>query len=224
MSTPMKVYRGTTAAFGVAVDVQVCAACFRGRALDGSFAPGGEFDVGMAVLFRRAEGVIEVFLFSHKQCDGQVFTIEHRGRGNVLLIQEGGTGHGVLAVERTRSIDELTFADYHDGVMRTVPEPTSTFNDLVHALSGLAEEGGEVVGKLKRLTRGDYEEANALRSNMVSPRFVADIRKEIGDVLWYADWAATQLGTSLAEIAVENNEKLAGRKARGTLKGDGDSR
>ena len=50
------------------------------------------------------------------------------------------------------------------------------------------------------------------------------LKKEIGDVLWYCAAAARELGFSLGEIAQENLDKLADRKARGVLGGSGDVR
>ena len=47
---------------------------------------------------------------------------------------------------------------------------------------------------------------------------------ELGDVLWYIAALADELGIPLEEIAIQNIEKLRGRHARGTIKGEGDNR
>jgi len=51
-----------------------------------------------------------------------------------------------------------------------------------------------------------------------------EIKKELGDVLWYIAQIATELGLSLDEIAVFNIKKLESRKKRNKLHGNGDNR
>lgn len=48
--------------------------------------------------------------------------------------------------------------------------------------------------------------------------------RELGDVLWYLDAAAKDVGSDLEEVARTNIEKLADRRARGVLAGTGDYR
>lgn len=50
------------------------------------------------------------------------------------------------------------------------------------------------------------------------------LRKEIGDVLWYASAACNELGISLSEAMTENLQKLCDRTDRGALRGSGDDR
>lgn len=86
---------------------------------------------------------------------------------------------------------------------------------LPYLALGLANEAGEVAGKIKKLLRGDDPEwAN----------HVPAIRDELGDVLWYLAVLAEDLGISLEVVAQRNLEKLRDRKARGVLKGNGDNR
>ena len=51
-----------------------------------------------------------------------------------------------------------------------------------------------------------------------------DIKKELGDVLWYISTLATELGLDLDEIASGNLAKLAARKEAGKIHGSGDLR
>ena len=50
------------------------------------------------------------------------------------------------------------------------------------------------------------------------------LAKELGDVLWYIAAIARDIGYGLDTIAEMNLEKLADRKARGTIQGNGDNR
>jgi NTP pyrophosphatase (non-canonical NTP hydrolase) len=81
---------------------------------------------------------------------------------------------------------------------------------------GLANEAGEVAGKIKKVIRDD--------NSSFSDQRIDEISHELGDVLWYLAQLATELGVSLEWIAAENLAKLAGRAARGTIGGSGDDR
>lgn len=88
--------------------------------------------------------------------------------------------------------------------------------DLTYPTLGLCGESGEVAEKVKKIIRDDGGE--------VSPEKRALLRKEIGDVLWYAARLCKALGFTLGDAARENLDKLASRKHRGQIKGSGDER
>lgn len=52
--------------------------------------------------------------------------------------------------------------------------------------------------------------------------FDDELRKEAGDVLWQLSGLCSVMGWSLDDIAQMNLDKLAARKAAGTIDGDGD--
>ena len=81
---------------------------------------------------------------------------------------------------------------------------------------GLANEAGEVAGKVKKIFRD--------RDGKISDDDRDALKKELGDVLWYLTQICTELGLTLEEVAAHNVEKLAARLERGTIKGDGDDR
>lgn len=94
---------------------------------------------------------------------------------------------------------------------------TAVFDDDVavpYLALGLANEAGEVAGKIKKVLRGDKPMADAIPA----------IRDELGDVLWYVAVLAERLDISLELVAQRNLQKLSERKQTGTLKGDGDNR
>lgn len=112
---------------------------------------------------------------------------------------------------------DLTFKQYQAQTGSTAVYPHHIPDDLagvVYCALGLGGEAGEVLGKIKKLIRdGD------------SPEKRKAILKEIGDSLWYIPQLLTELGKfSMAECAQDNLDKLAGRKLRGTLHGNGDER
>ena len=85
---------------------------------------------------------------------------------------------------------------------------------VVYPALGLAGEAGEVADKVKKIYRDDRTDA----------RFLADIAKEIGDVMWYCAALANDLGFDLQQIAEMNIYKLKSRKAAGKITGSGDDR
>ena len=81
---------------------------------------------------------------------------------------------------------------------------------------GLAGETGEVVEKMKKVVRNAGGEVSGEKRD--------EIKKELGDVLWYLSQLARSLGISLNDVAETNLQKLADRAARNVLKSEGDSR
>lgn len=79
---------------------------------------------------------------------------------------------------------------------------------------GLASEGGEVAGVIKK----------AIRDNLSEVEIKERLVKEIGDVCWYVARLADELNLDLDEILLANMEKLTARKANETIKGFGDYR
>ncbi len=86
----------------------------------------------------------------------------------------------------------------------------------VYAALGLTSEAGEVANKVKKIIR-DHD-------GVIDETQKAVVTEELGDVLWYTARLASELGLSLDDVAAKNVEKLASRKARGTLNGNGDGR
>jgi len=89
----------------------------------------------------------------------------------------------------------------------------------------LAEEAGEVCGKLAKHSRKHNVTLNDMLVTIENdPTLKEDLMKELGDVLWQLNACATEIGSSLQEIADMNLAKLSDRSKRGTLIGEGDNR
>lgn len=110
----------------------------------------------------------------------------------------------------------MTFDEYQKQAVVTNLRKEDEFKELMQQVLGLADEAGEVLAKFKKWIRDDDADFAKLDH--------ANLKKELGDVLWYIAVVADDLGLSLDDIANYNIEKLASRHKRGTLKGSGDDR
>lgn len=90
---------------------------------------------------------------------------------------------------------------------------------LIFPALGLAGEAGEVAGKTKHLIRV----ANDLYAQP-DDAFREALKKELGDILWYVAAVCHEAGLSMADVASANLAKLASRKERGVIYGEGDDR
>jgi len=106
-------------------------------------------------------------------------------------------------------------SEYQKLVLDHAIYPNKGSNTTYPAL-GLAEEAGEVAGKIKKAQRDDGGVITKKRKNA--------IKKELGDCLWYITAECNELGISLDEIITANVNKMFGRRKRGTLHGSGDNR
>lgn len=109
----------------------------------------------------------------------------------------------------------MTFEDYQKESRRTAIYPNKDKN-FIYPTLGLAGEAGEVAEKIKKILRDD--------GGVISEEKRREIKKELGDVLWYVAQIATEINLSLDEIAVANIDKLFSRLERGQIKGSGDNR
>lgn len=87
---------------------------------------------------------------------------------------------------------------------------------IVYPTMGLVNEAGEVAGKIKKIFRD--------REGVISGNDRQELKKELGDVLWYLTQICTELDLTLEEVAEANLVKLFSRLERGTIRGDGDER
>jgi NTP pyrophosphatase (non-canonical NTP hydrolase) len=109
----------------------------------------------------------------------------------------------------------MNFSDYQT-LSRATAQYPSIGHPVIYPTLGLANEAGEVAGKVKKIFRdkGGFigaDEREALKS-------------ELGDVLWYLAQVCTELEISLDDVAESNLAKLLDRQQRGKIRGDGDNR
>lgn len=104
----------------------------------------------------------------------------------------------------------MNFKEYQELAKITAIYPESA--KIFYPCLGLAGEVGEVCEKVKK----------HLRDGRVLD--IEDLKKELGDVLWYLSAVASDLGINLDDIASTNYEKLKSRQERNVLQGSGDNR
>lgn len=110
----------------------------------------------------------------------------------------------------------MNLNEYQKKALTTATSPKKY--NIIYPAMGLGNEAGEVLGKVKKWMRGDDGEGE-----MKEERKLA-LKDELGDVLWYVAVLAHDLGFSLDEVAQMNVNKLASRKEREKIMGDGDKR
>jgi NTP pyrophosphatase (non-canonical NTP hydrolase) len=109
----------------------------------------------------------------------------------------------------------MDFTDYQTKSRKTANYPTIG-HPVIYPTLGLANEAGEVAGKIKKIFRD--------KGGVISEADREALKGELGDVLWYLAQVCTELDLSLEEVAEHNLEKLFSRLERGKIGGDGDNR
>lgn len=120
------------------------------------------------------------------------------------------------------------FDEYQDATQATAIYPNKPSIRLAHErfegnvdtehplypFFGLAEEAGEVLGKIKK----------AIRDGHMYEQTRDNVRAELGDVLWYVARCANHFNIPLSDVAHANITKLDSRLERGAIHGSGDNR
>lgn len=91
----------------------------------------------------------------------------------------------------------------------------------------LVGEVGEFASKVaKAIRKGNAEILHSKLSRIGDTDILSaqeeELKKEAGDILWQLSGLCTVMGWSLEDIAQMNLDKLAARKAVGTIDGNGD--
>ena len=102
--------------------------------------------------------------------------------------------------------------------------------NVEYPFMSLAEEAGEVLGKINKYVRKYDCFANDAVSAAMTPnsdsecKLRDDVIGELGDLQWQLAACCTELNITLEELQQWNLDKIADRVDRGTVDGEGDDR
>ena len=108
----------------------------------------------------------------------------------------------------------MTGNEYQEKASKTALYPKEM--GLYYVALGLTAESGEVANCIKKIIRDD--------NNVITQEKREQLKKELGDVLWYLSRICAELDLSMDDVMSANIEKLYSRMERGTLQGSGDER
>ena len=108
----------------------------------------------------------------------------------------------------------MDFKEYQKKIKVTAKYPANV--RVLYPCLGLAGETGEVCEKIKKVYRDN--------DGVFTQDKIEEIKKEIGDVLWYIQALCNDLGINMQDVAQLNVDKLLSRLERGVINGNGDNR
>ncbi len=122
------------------------------------------------------------------------------------------------------------FAYMFNNLLGEVGELTEKVNKCIenHPLAYVSSTL-EIFGKIAKRIRKEPEsesskDAVRLFSCLENAKDYKDLQKECGDILWQLAGLCAVMGWSLEDIAQQNLAKLASRKERNVIDGNGDNR
>ena len=123
----------------------------------------------------------------------------------------------------------MTLNDYQKEAMTTCTKSSENFSYMMLNLVG---EIGELSGKVAKLLRkqqfvinnNEFEVRNGSLAYDETSQLYEEMKKEAGDCLWQLSGLCYVMGWKLEDVAKQNLEKLASRKQRGVIVGEGDNR
>lgn len=117
--------------------------------------------------------------------------------------------------------------DYQKQAMSTCMPSCKNYSYMFDNLVGEVGEFGGKVGKLHRSGLIKYSEDGDIVPQMFVTEWThhcGELMKEAGDILWQLAGVCEVMGWKLEDVAQQNLQKLASRKKRGVIDGNGDNR
>lgn len=123
---------------------------------------------------------------------------------------------------------ELTLNEYQRRAMTTCMPSCDNwaymFLNLVGEVGELASKVAKHIRKEEAMIDGNHLIITERGANILTEQEITDLRKEAGDCLWQLAGLCKVMGWTLEDVARENLDKLADRKARGVIDSNGDNR
>lgn len=123
-------------------------------------------------------------------------------------------------------MENLTLNEYQKRAMATCMPSCDNFAYMMLNLMG---EVGEFASKIAKQIRKGRVGIGGSRNHLIPDILIEEwlaeaeeLKKEAGDVLWQLSGLCEVMGWSLEDVAQTNLDKLAARKAVGTIDGNGD--
>ena len=142
--------------------------------------------------------------------------------------------YAFVELERSDEAEHInTFDEYQVRTQDTAVYPNQgSFGGAMYAVTALNEEAGEVAGKVAKFIRKSsgwdelltYGADDNIHQECYPEELVLAVSKELGDVLYQAARVAEEFGLNLSDVATENIDRLADRKKRDVIIGEGDDR
>lgn len=124
----------------------------------------------------------------------------------------------------------MTLNEYQEKAMSTCMDSCNNFSYMMLNLVGEVGELSSKVAKMIRKGKFEIGVKSNLRVNIKAMEkgeidtFDNELKLEAGDIAWQLAGLCSVLGWSLEEVCQANLDKLASRKARGVIDGNGDER
>ena len=119
---------------------------------------------------------------------------------------------------------ELTLNEYQKAAMTTCMPSCENFSYMTLNLMGELGEFTSKIGKLIRKGKAHIENSKLVFHDDVTEEEMKAIRAEGGDIAWQLFGLFSVFGWNANSICQENLDKLASRKDRGKIDGNGDFR
>lgn len=102
-------------------------------------------------------------------------------------------------------------------------------HNYTYMAEGMVGEMGEFMSKVAKGVRKGKMKVSSntlviLAPKRERPEIKEGLKAELGDILWFVSGMADVMEWTLEEVAQANIDKLASRKERGVIQGDGDNR
>ena len=122
-------------------------------------------------------------------------------------------------------VQELTLNAYQEKAITTCMD---SCDNISYMLLNLVAEVGEFAGKLaKAIRKGQIiikDNHIYVSDDAVEDELFTALKGEAGDIMWQLSGLIHVMGWTAEEVGIDNLDKLASRKRRGVIDGNGDNR